>query len=291
MDDLRPGEWLLPPPNLAVIVSEEGRVANLRSWFNRGKTRFFDAYPGYDIQKEPIAIVGGGPSLNKTLPQLRKHKGPIMACGSAHNTLRKRGIVPQFAVNLDPDKRMAEFFTEPSYDTIYLIASTSDPGLFDHFEHWGVKVLSFHATSEAERSEFRGEDGIAGGTTVATRAWMVAWLMGYRKFVFFGVDSCFASTEEQNADPNYPDKTPYYFKVRVIENDSNSEFLTSVQMAQQAKDFMSHYCWASAQSGVKIQVKGHSLTREYVRIYERHRDKYEQLDREKIAAAAAQRAA
>jgi hypothetical protein len=262
-----------------------GRIANVRSCFERNPKRFFDVFRGDDVQDHSCAIVGGGPSLKKTLSQVRKFHGKLFACGSAHDFLRKNGIVPDYAANLDPDVRMPEFFTDPHIDTTYLVASTSDPALFDHLDGWNVLV--WHAAGEAPWPELRGEDAIAGGTTIATRTWMIAYLMGYREFHFFGVDSCFPSMQEQHADDSYPENDRYnhHFKIRI--DGSNAEFMSSAQMLQQARDFMQFYCWATDKArGCKVHVKGASLTREYVNVYERNRPKWEQATIEKAKADA-----
>ena len=284
--ELRKNETPFVAPHLDVIVNLAGRIENVRSCFERNPRRFFDIHQGDDVQDRPCAIVGGGPTLQKTISQVRRFDGEVFACGSAHDFLRKHGIVPDYAVNLDPDIRMPEFFTDPHVKTTYLIASTSDPKLFDHLDGWNVLV--WHAAGEAPFPELRGEDSIAGGTTVATRTWMIAYLMGYREFWFFGVDSCFASFEEQHADHSYPDRYNHQMRMRI--GGSNAEFVSSLQLVQQVKDFMNFYCWATDKArACKVHVKGHSMTREYVNVYERNRPKWEAATRE--AALAAQKTA
>jgi hypothetical protein len=143
----------------------------------------------------PIAIVGGGPSLKETLHELKDFKY-IMACGSVHDFLIDHGIVPGWCVLCDPDGAVVNSYLKNVNEyTIYLAASQSDPSTFNHLRHFDVykwNLLSDHFDSKVYGE---GQTVLGGGSTVATRAMVIAMGMGFWNFHLFGVDTCLRGDE------------------------------------------------------------------------------------------------
>ena len=77
-----------------------------------------------------IALVGGGPSLLETLPELTKYY-KIIACGSVHDYLLDNNIIPDYCLICDPDPLMSKYLTKWHEDCIYLIASQCDKSVFE----------------------------------------------------------------------------------------------------------------------------------------------------------------
>jgi len=140
----------------------------------------------------PIAIVGGGPSLIETLPELRKFKLK-MACGSVYDFLVKNGVIPNYCVVCDPDPIMARYITLAHPDTLFLVASMCAPEVYDVIEASGAKMARWHVGGSFEdNNKTYGEKTIAlgGGCTVATRAMVIADCLGFQNQHLFGLDSC-----------------------------------------------------------------------------------------------------
>lgn len=137
----------------------------------------------------PIAIVGGGPSLAQTLPELRAFRGPIMAAGSAHDYLMEQGIEPTYAVVLDPDPLMAAYLKRPSDTCRYLVASHVAPHVL--YALAGKQVYLFGAGGTFDLTDFENLPVVmVGGRTVGTRAMGMALGLGYTEMHLFGMDSC-----------------------------------------------------------------------------------------------------
>jgi hypothetical protein len=168
--------------------------------------------PEYQKPKknEPIALVGGGPSIRYTLAELRGFR-TIIACGSVHDWLVENGVVPTYNLILDPDPASANYISRPQVGCNYLVASCCHPSVFAALE--GYPVTRWHSAGSAP--EWYGEQFekagmkhdkkplIGGGCTCGLRAISIASLFGYRNLHFFGFDS--------NLDTNTGDHHAYDF--------------------------------------------------------------------------------
>lgn len=137
----------------------------------------------------PIAIVGGGPSLKDTLPELRAFRGPVMAAGSAHDYLSEQGITIDYCVVMDPDPLMAAYLKKPQDGCKYIVASHVAPHVLYALE--GRQVYLFGAGGTFDLKEFNPLPVVmVGGRTVGTRAMGMALGLGYKQMHLFGMDSC-----------------------------------------------------------------------------------------------------
>jgi uncharacterized Rossmann fold enzyme len=155
---------------------------------------------------EPIAIVGGGPSLRDNLDKLRKYKN-IMACGSVHDYLVKAGILPNWCIICDPDPIMGSYLHYLNFETQYLVATQCNPSLFSQLRQ--VKTYTWNCHGDRFDASHFGEGviTIGGGCTIGTRAMIMALHMGFNYQHLFGFDTCIQSEEDHHAYPfNYPDK-------------------------------------------------------------------------------------
>ena len=137
----------------------------------------------------PIAIVGGGPSLQDNLDTLRKYKN-IMACGSVYNYLVANNIVPNWCVLCDPDPLIINYITNAQKETKFLVASQCHPEVFDYLDT--EEVIIWHAFGDNIDSSVFGTDKIlvGGGCTVGTRAMVMAMGFGFNTQHLFGMDTC-----------------------------------------------------------------------------------------------------
>jgi len=161
--------------------------------------------PGFQKIKgkdKPIAIVGGGPSLKTQIEELKKFKTIIVA-GSANDYIMSQGIIPTYGVICDPDPVSINYYSKLDTEAIYLIATSCDPKIVNHFKDHQLVLWHCHTEEAAIKiKEVEPEYyGVAGGCTVGLRSVCIALLLGYSNIHFFGFDSCLGI--EDNAHHAY----------------------------------------------------------------------------------------
>lgn len=147
----------------------------------------------------PIAIVGGGPSLQKTINNLKDYKY-VMVCGSAHDyVIRNSECHISYVIVCDPDKLVINYLQDrPSINTKYLIASQCDPEVFKHLA--GEKVYIWHSSGPEDNFVFgEGNLALGGGCTVGTRAICMALALGFSKIHLYGFDTCLGDNYKHHA--------------------------------------------------------------------------------------------
>ncbi|MCY3974877.1 MAG: DUF115 domain-containing protein [Simkaniaceae bacterium] len=150
----------------------------------------------------PAIICGAGPSLNRTLGLLRqKKKGALLfAGGSAITALSRAGILPHFAIAIDPNEEERERFRRAALQkTPLLYTGRLHPGVFPFvsgplgyiragtggpLEEWLEKELGIEPLPLAE-----GFDPEA--LSVTTTCLEVATMMGCSPIILVGVDLAF----------------------------------------------------------------------------------------------------
>jgi hypothetical protein len=175
-------------------VGDDVVVDNIRSAIRRGAPQCWRQPPNH----ERVCLVGGGPSLEATLPELvaLHHAGAkIVALNGSAAWLLERNLRPAMHVMLDARDANAQFITDPIPQCRYALASQCAPAVWDAVADRDVWV--WHALTEggAERpildAYYLGAwEGVGGGTTVATRAIALLRMLGFVRFDLFGVDSC-----------------------------------------------------------------------------------------------------
>lgn len=201
-----------------------------------------------------FVIAASGPSLPQFVEDIRKEqeKGrPICAINGAHDFLVENGITPNLFVSVDPRTTILGNVKHKQSDTIYLLASRCHPELFQHLKD--CKVLLWHAWSdEPECDIWKGKFGIAGGTTSGLRAINVAYILGFRKFVLYGMDSCLDKDKDTKRFSG--EKVGPGLVVDVIVG--GKRFWCNGAMAQQATEFQMLYRYMP---GLTIESKGNGL--------------------------------
>jgi hypothetical protein len=187
---------ILNIPDTRCGFSEDELGANVAKRFEAGYPRLH-SMEGYGKYKgtNPLAIVTGGPSLNKTHWRLNEYK-TIMVCGSAHDHLVNMGYKPDYAVICDADPSVPENYRRPVKTCKYLLASSCHDSIFEALA--GHDVTIFH-NAGIDPKHYRGEPYIQGGCTVTLRALNVAIVLGYLDHHYFGFDSSFEDFEHHHA--------------------------------------------------------------------------------------------
>ena len=148
-----------------------------------------------------VGIICGGPSLGSFVEDIRQRQRggmKLLATNGAHDYLVEKKIQPDFAASMDHRAENAAFYKTPGAGTIYLIASRCHPLVYEALEGMDVRVWHAKAYDEADAEEaILGPDVnmIGGGSTIGSRALYIAMLMGFKRFHFFGLDSCLLGDE------------------------------------------------------------------------------------------------
>ena len=162
----------------------------------------------------------------------------------------ENGIVPDLFVTTDP-RGMPQNFKHANDETIYLLASRVSP---DDFKTLGGRqVVLWHADSvDYENDELEGKMRIGGGTTSGLRAVNLAYLMGFRKLIFYGIDSCLDKDKCKRWDSG-----PMKDETKTIDVIVGGEtFICNMAMAQQANEFQN--IW-DIMPDLKIESRGDGL--------------------------------
>lgn len=231
-----------------VNTPDETLLENVRSSIKRQLPQF-DPHPD---RPGEICIVGGGWSLEETLPELLDlcWKGaPILALNGSGKWLLERNLRSGALMVLDARPENAKFLVEiPGCK--YLIASQCAPETFDACpgDAWIYHVCEGGSEIEKELNAFyRGRwVNVIGGSTVGMRAITVARMMGYRFIHLFGIDSCFSPEGKNHAyeqDWNTESFGRMYWALSKDEKVKGREFRCATWQASQAqnfRDFIAH---------------------------------------------------
>jgi len=174
------------------VLDAQGRLEHIKAALERGLEEFGPSDP----HDKEIAIVGSGPSVKKQVKRIKKlmDKGVmVLAVKAAHDFLIKKGVIPHAALAVDPQDHIWKCFQKklPKGSVrrpAYLIASQCHASTFDYLDDQRVILWHLLATSSAEF--LKGRIQIGGGSTSGSRAVVLAYMMGFRKFHLFGFDSC-----------------------------------------------------------------------------------------------------
>lgn len=198
------------------------------------------------IKNEPIALVGGGPSLDSTKGELRRFKN-IIACGSSHDWLISNNIIPTYSTICDPDPICANYITKPNHKTNYLIATACDKKIFDALD--GYQITMWHCYSDdalkALMEVEQNVQAVGGGCTVGLRSLSIALMFGYSDIHFFGFDSCLGEKDKHHAY-DFTDETEqlgeiYLLKFGTNNNIQSKEYRCAGYQLAQATHFHNFY--------------------------------------------------
>lgn len=148
-----------------------------------------DLYPPH----EGVAVlVASGPSVAGQLESIRRQRDrgrPLIAVKDAHDWLIEHGVIPEYAVAIDPRVGRWNCFRRKHADVKYLIASQCHADMFAHLH--GHQVWLWHLFISEPKTVLPPEAWmIGGGATTGLRAINLFYTMGFRRFELYGYDSC-----------------------------------------------------------------------------------------------------
>ena len=177
--------------NTDVSYREKNVAINIK----RALPRFMSRPDLMHLRYDPIAIVGGGPSVKDYLSDIRKFRF-IMAAGSTHDYLMDNGITPTFAVSTDSKEETNAYYQRLNSTTQYLIASTSPPSLFDRLEE--CQTWLWHFFEQVDPEHYQGEQQCGWGCMVGVVCIQMALWLGFQNQHYFGYD-CSVESDRTHA--------------------------------------------------------------------------------------------
>lgn len=243
-------------------------VDYVKSSLARGLSEF---QPATVFNDGHLVIVGSGPSVVSHLDEIKQERAngrPICAVKGTHDWLIENGLEPDMFVSLEPRQRP---FKHTSARTTYFVASRCPPELFDQLKDREVIIWhaaaskpvdvapapdktelqwdELHLTEECE--PWRGRFGVGGGTTSGLRAITLGFLLGFRKFILYGMDSCLAKDKFTKRFTGENIGVGKLVDIIV----GGRQFWCNGSMAQQALEFQEMYKLPN----ISIEAKGDGL--------------------------------
>ena len=142
-----------------------------------------------------VMILGGGPSLNDYVEEIKKNRADgmkVVTLNGAYNWAAQHGIIPSATVCVDA-REFNSRFTHPVVDGCkYLIASQCHPSVLDGLPR--DRTFLWHTGSDKIEDILKDAYGgwwpVPGGSTVLLRAIPLLRMLGYSRFILYGCDSC-----------------------------------------------------------------------------------------------------
>ncbi len=180
-----------------INTSDDQLIANVKHSIRLGYPQFKPD----QIQPKRVCLVGGGPSLESTVPELRAlafEGAEIVTLNGAYHWCIERNIQPSAQIVMDARPSNARFVEPAIPRTKYFIASQCAPETWeavkgrDHVYIWHAVAPDNPAMAPVLDDYYgaRKWQPTPGGTTVAMRAVVLLNIAGYLRFDLFGIDSC-----------------------------------------------------------------------------------------------------
>ncbi len=221
------------PFNFALIPGRtpEELLGNVRYALSLGLP---DLQGANDANNGTLCIVGGGPSLEDTWPQLEGHDFIATANGTL-SFLKKKGLRPYFCGVCHPTESIADEI-EADPEVKYFLGSCVHPKVFDKLLAANCKIVLWHLHPidglDEVLNQHYGDKGwvqIPGGTTMGLRWITLGYHLGFRKFHLHGLDSSFRD-KSSHAYPHHQDHKEW------INYDG---YMTRIPFLGQVEDFLS----------------------------------------------------
>lgn len=228
----------------------EELCSNIRSALARGLPELTPAPTSHDGTFVCVASGWSMPSFINEIRAQREMGRPIVAVKAAHDYLCDHGITPDIWVNLDPRDRTSGI-QKANDHTVYFVASRCPPITFDHLKD--RKIILWHSWSDGPECKALpgGKLAVGGGTTSGMRAINIGYLLGYRKFMLYGYDSCNDAEGKKRFTGEMTGPT-----LDVYVGAEKRKFTCNAAMAQQANEFQMLY---AVMPDITVEAKGPGL--------------------------------
>jgi hypothetical protein len=247
-----------------VNVDREVIWSNIEANVRRDLPWFGGSWPN----KETMVLVCGGPSLTKSISDIRWHKRNGAKVVTVNNTLKvmlENGIKPDAHLMLDARPENIEFIqdVEACTPVRYFIASQCDPSILDALSDRDV-ILWHNGIGDGERLEeialpfenaakHRTLIQVPGGGTVGLRAMWLGFFSGYRKLHIYGMDGSYDG-DKHHAYPQALNDGEELLTVQM----GPKQYRCAKWMCRQSEEFKGTYADLTAK-GMQIFVHGSGL--------------------------------
>jgi len=169
----------------------------------------------YQAHTKTALFVSAGPTLPQFLDEIKRRQSEgciIFTVKHALPVLKKAGIQPDWTAILDPrpvDGKSthgiirSDLFADVGPQDRFLFATMTHPSVRKVLEAKGAQLYGWHAhtnaTLKARPAAFDVGTVVIGGTCSATRIPMLAFVMGFRRFEFYGYDFFYPEDTNQDA--------------------------------------------------------------------------------------------
>jgi len=216
------------------VADDETLFQNMEAAIARGYPQILKQEP---IKDGMIMLVASGPSVAGQIDVIRgmAKTSKIVAIKDAHDWLISQGVIPDYALAIDPQEHRISFHT-PHKAVEYMIASQCHKAMFDNLE--GHNVTIWHPYVMKGQDRPKNTMLIGGGTTSGLRAISLFYVLGYRQFGLFGFDSC-NDGDKLRVNGSGLKPGDQLTKIRIEQN--GETFYCNASMALQAEHFQTYY--------------------------------------------------
>lgn len=231
-------------PDINVNVADEVLMTQVAHNIRLGLPQLKPYLPN----KDTVAVVCGGPSLNETKKELVEavwQGAKIVALNNSYNWCLEQNLKPSAMIMLDAREFNTRFVERPVLGCKYLLASQCHPKAFEICKN--REVFLWHACSGGEpefemlKKFYWGYFYTVGdGTTVGIRAMPLLRMLGYERFILFGFDSCYLDGDHHAYDQMENDidaRIPVWLCPKDRE-DLSQHFICAPWHVKQAEDFL-----------------------------------------------------
>lgn len=225
------------PKNPKINTSEDKVLSNIRK-NAKWPCKHVRAHMVFD--HDPIILLCGGPSLNDHADEIVerwKSGTKVITMNGAYQWAQEHGITNVNQCMIDARPFNKRFIEPPREDCYYFIASQCDPSVFEALPH--DRTFIWHCTTSPEAIEVIDECYpeylmAGGGSTVALRTIILMRILGFKKMVIYGMDSCIIGDDHHAYEQKENDYTVQNVPVTV----GDRTFDCQPWMAYQAFEFI-----------------------------------------------------
>jgi len=238
------GFWLVSSWEDAQIVVDNGKInateALILDNIQRNCEEGYQQVIPHPEQDTEVMILGGGPSLNDHLGEIRSMRAEgvkLVTLNGAYNWAIEHVLTPSATIIVDA-REFNKRFTKPVVDGCkYLIASQCHPSVLEELPKSRVylwHVMGDLTDSSVMKGYFPAHWPIPGGSTVLLRAIPLLRMLGYHRFHLYGCDSCLkAGAHHAFSQPENDDQAIVPLMVT-----GGRTFYCHPWMASQAREFV-----------------------------------------------------
>ena len=232
--------------------------------------------PFEEQSEQKVVVLGGGPSLNNYIDEIKEHKkngAKIVTMNGTYQWAKEHDLWPVTQFMIDARKFNERFVDPVDEQNLYVMASQIHPDLIDklppdrtYLMQCNLDEGSIQICNEMMGDMYDDWFPIPGGSTVMLRCLPALMMIGYRDIEVYGFDSCFMGHAlEDEADPkqhhafdqpenDVPDKHKDRMAYVTLEG---KRFAVEPWMLCQANEYI--HCRRLLMRGLDIKIHGDGL--------------------------------